>query len=148
MRGLNLFRCTQPWTSKVEKCRCQCAITLVSLTYLSQQWGFANTTNQTLSVSAKVVDGLGWISAYVDGWTELASTESVVYGAGEPHDTPVSTPVAVSPSGGISIAPGHVLMLKWTIHSLNGGKPGMMGIDDVTVTFEGPRGLSIRIAGW
>jgi hypothetical protein len=124
------------------------AMKLVSLAYLSQQWGFANTTNQTLSVSAKVVDGLDWISAYVDGWTQLAATESVVYGAGEPHDTPVSTPVAVNPAGGISIAPGHVLMLKWTIHSLTGGKPGMMGIDDVTVTFEGAPGLSIRIAGW
>ena len=122
------------------------AMKLVSLAYLAQQWGFANTTNQTLSVSAKVVDGLGWISAYVDGWTELASTESVVYGAGEPHDTPDSKSVAVSPSGGISIASGHVLMLKWTIHSLNGGKPGMMGIDDVTVTFEGAPGLTVILA--
>ena len=118
----------------------------VSLAYLSQQWGFANTTNQMLSVSAKVVEDLDWISAYVDGWTELAATESLVYGAGEPHDTPDSTSVTVSPAGGISIAPGKVLMLKWTIHSLNGGKPGMMGIDDVTVTFEGPPGLAIILA--
>ena len=124
------------------------AMKLVSLAYLSQQWGFANTTNQTLSVSAKVVDGLDWISAYVDGWTELDAKESVVYAAGEPHDTPVCTPVSVNPAGGISIAPGQVLMLKWTIHSLTGGKPGMMGIDDVTVTFQGAVGLSIRIAGW
>lgn len=122
------------------------AMKLVSLAYLAQQWGFANTTNQTLSVSAKVVDGLDWISATVDGWTQLAATDSVVYGAGEPHDTPDSTPVTVSPAGGISIAPGQVLMLKWTIHSLNGGKPGMMGIDDVTVTFEGAPGLSIIFA--
>ena len=118
----------------------------VSLAYLSQQWGFKNTTNQTLSVAAKVVDNLDWISAYEDGWTVLASKESDVYGTGEPHDTPVSTPVTVNPEGGISIAPGQVLMLKWTIHSLKGGTPGMMGIDDVTVTFEAPQGLSIRIA--
>ena len=124
------------------------AMKFVSLTYLSQQWGFKNTTNQTRSVAAMVVDNLDWISAYEDGWTVLASKESDVYGAGEPHDTPVSTPVTVNPEGGISIAPGQVLMLKWTIHSLKGGTPGMMGIDDVTVTFEGPRGLSIRIAGW
>ena len=122
------------------------AMKLVSLAYLAQQWGFANTTNQTLSVSAKVVDGLDWISAYVDGWTQLAATESVVYGAGEPHDTPDSTSVTVNPAGGISIASGHVLMLKWTIRSLNGGKPSMMGIDDVTVTFEGAPGLSIILA--
>lgn len=124
------------------------AMKLVSLAYLEQQWGFANTTNQTLSVSVKVVDGLDWISAYVDGWTQLASTDSVVYGAGEPHDTPVSTPVTVNPTEGISIAPGQVLMFKWTIHSLNGGKPGMMGIDDVTVTFESAKeGLVLRVAG-
>ena len=121
---------------------------LVSLAYLSQQWGFKNSTNQTLSIAVKVVDNLDWISTYVDGWTVLASPESEVYGMGEPHDTPVSTSVAVNPEGGIPIAPGQVLMLKWTIHSLKGGTPGMMGIDDVTVTFEGPRGLSIRIAGW
>ena len=119
---------------------------LVSLAYLAQQWGFANTTNQTLSVSAKVADGLDWISAYVDGWTQLAATESVVYGAGEPHDTPDSKPVTANPAGGISIAPGQVLMLKWTIHSLTGGKPGMMGIDDVTVTFEGAPGLTMIFA--
>lgn len=124
------------------------AMKLVSLAYLSQQWGFKNSTNQTLSVAVKVVDNLDWISAYVDGWTELASKESDVYGTGDPHDTPVSTSVPVNPEGGIPIAPGQVLMLKWTIHSLKGGTPGMMGIDDVTVTFEGPRGLSIRIAGW
>ena len=118
-----------------------------SLAYLSQQWGFKNTTNQTLSVSAKVVDNLDWISAYVDGWTVLASKESDVFGAGEPHDTPVSKPVTANPEGGISIAPGQVLMLKWTIHSLKGGTPGMMGIDDVTVTFESaaqPLSITVR----
>ena len=124
------------------------AMKFVSLAYLSQQWGFKNSTNQTLSVAVKVVDNLDWISAYVDGWTELASKESDVYGTGEPHDTPVSTSVPVNPEGGIPIAPGQVLMLKWTIHSLKGGTPGMMGIDDVTVTFQGSVGLSIRIAGW
>ena len=125
---------------------------LSSLSYAAQQWGFANTTNQALSVSVKVSDGLDWLSAYDEGWNVLASTESVVYGAGDAHDTPVSAPVAVTPADGIAIAPGQVLMLKWTIHSLKGGKPGMMGIDDVSVVFEGPRGLSLRIAcrarGW
>jgi len=123
------------------------AIKLSSLAYLAQQWGFANTTNQTLSVVAKVADGLDWISSYGEGWMELASTESVVYGTGDPHDTPVSTPVMVSPEEEISIAPGQVLILKWTIHSLNGGKPSMMGIDDVSVTFEpAKQGLFLRIA--
>ena len=125
-------------------------ITLASLAYLAQQWGLANTANQTLSVSVKVVDVLDWISTYDDGWTELASTNSVVYGAEESHDTPVSTQVTVNPTEEITIAPGQVLMIKWTIHSLKSGKPGMMGIDDVTVTFdvaEGSQGLVIKIAG-
>ena len=122
-------------------------MTLSSVAYLAQQWGFKNDTNQTMSVSAKVVDGLDWISAYDDGWTELGSTQSVVYGEGVAHDTPVSTPVELIPTEGISIAPGKVLMLKWTIHSLKSGKPGMMGIDDVTITFSnGTRGLIIKLA--
>ena len=124
-------------------------VTLSSVAYLAQQWGFKNDTNQTMSVSAKVVDGLDWITAYADGWTELGSTQSAVYGEGVAHDTPVSTPVELVPSEGVStIAPGKVLMLKWTIHSLKSGKPGMMGIDDVKVTFSSkPRGLVLKLAG-
>ena len=108
---------------------------IASVAYSAQQWGFANTTNQTMSVSVKVVDGLDWISAYSDGWTELGSTQSTVYGSDDAHDTPVSTPVEVG-SEDISIAPGQVLMIKWTIHSLTSGKPCMMGIDDVKVEFK------------
>ena len=124
-------------------------MTLASVVYLAQQWGFKNDTNQTMSVSAKVVDGLDWISAYGDGWTELGSTQSTVYGSEDSHDTPVSTAVAITPAEEISIAPGQVLMLKWTVHSLKSGKPGMMGIDDVKVTFgvvEKPQGFAIRLA--
>lgn len=124
-------------------------MTLSSVAYLAQQWGFKNDTNQTMSVSVKVVDDLDWISSYADGWTELGSTQSTVYGTEEVHDTPVSTPVVISPDPEISVAPGQVLMIKWTIHSLKSGKPGMMGIDDVSVGFTPvivPKGLSIHIA--
>ena len=124
-------------------------MTLASVVYLAQQWGFKNDTNQTMSVSAKVVDGLDWISSYGDGWTELGSTQSIVYGSEDSHDTPVSTAVAITPSEEISIAPGKVLMLKWTVHSLKSGKPGMMGIDDVKVTLdvgELVKGFIIRLA--
>lgn len=125
-------------------------MTLSSVAYLAQQWGFKNDTNQTMSVSVKVVDDLDWISSYADGWTELGSTQSTVYGTEEVHDTPVSTPVVISPDPEISVAPGQVLMIKWTIHSLKSGKPGMMGIDDVNVGFAPVRvskGFSIHIAG-
>ena len=121
------------------------AMSLSSVAYSAQQWGFGNATNQTMSVSALVVDNLNWISSYTDGWAELGSTQSYVYGT--EHDTPVSTPVEVMPSEAISIAPGQVLMLKWTIHSLKFGKTGIMGIDDVDVTFEAAKGFAIKIAG-
>lgn len=122
---------------------------LSSVAYLAQQWGFKNDTNQTMSVSVKVVDDLDWISAYSDGWTDLGSTQSAVYGAEDVHDTPVSTSVEIIPTQEISVAPGQVLMLKWTVHSLTSGKPGMMAIDDVSVGFTPvivPKGLSIHIA--
>ena len=122
---------------------------LSSLSYASQQWGFANTTNQTLSISALVTNRLDWIAVYDEGWTVLGSTQSVVYGEGAVHDTPVSTPVEINPSQEISVAPGDVLMLKWTVHSLKSGKPGIMAIDDVNVEFTPVpvvQGFSIRLA--
>ena len=109
---------------------------LSNLTYFAQQWGFKNDTSQTLSVSALVTNRLDWISSFEDGWMELESTQSVVYGEKDVHDTPVPTPVEIIPTQEISVAPGNVLMLKWTIHSLKSGKPGMMGIDDLAVRFD------------
>ena len=110
-------------------------ITLSSVAYSAQQWGFANTTNQTLSVAVMVTNGLNWISSYAEGWTELGATQSLVYSAEDVHGTPVSTPVDIVPAEEISVAPGQVLMIKWTIRSLKSGKAGMMGIDDVSVKF-------------
>ena len=122
-------------------------VKLSSLAYSAQQWGFANNTNQNLSVSVMVTNGLNWISSYAEGWTELGSTQSLVYGTEVVHATPVATPVAITPAEEISVAPGQVLMLKWTIHSLKSGKPGMMGIDDVVVTFvSAEQGTVIKLA--
>ena len=122
---------------------------LSSIEYSAQQWGFANTTNQTLSVSVMVTNHLNWISSYAEGWTDLGSTKSVVYGEGVAHDTPVSTPVSINNFvDEIVFAPGQVLMIKWTVHSLTSGKPGMMAIDDVSVSFTpqpSPPGTVIRI---
>ena len=106
-----------------------------SVAYSAQQWGFGNTTNQTLSVSAQVVDSLDWISAYDEGWKELDTTQTDVYGEGSTHDTPVNASVLLNPSPAITVPPERVLMLRWTVHSLKAGKPGMIGIDDLTVTF-------------
>ena len=124
------------------------AIAISSVSYSAQQWGFKNDTGQTLSMSAKVVDDLNWISAHGYGWTELAASQSVVYGDGVAHDTPVSVLVSVDSGPSISIASGQILMLKWTVHSLKSGKPGMMGIDDVSIKFtSGERGFVFRLAG-
>ena len=121
-------------------------VKLASLAYSAQQWGFANNANQTISISVMVANDLNWISSYADGWMELGSTQSVVYGAEDVHDVPVSVPVEITPAVDISIAPGQVLMIKWTIHSLESGKPGMMGIDDVKVDFQNKaRALSIHM---
>ena len=82
-----------------------------------------------------VTNGLNWISSYAEGWTELGATQSLVYSAEDVHGTPVSTPVDIVPAEEISVAPGQVLMIKWTIRSLKSGKAGMMGIDDVSLKF-------------
>ena len=122
-------------------------VTLSSVAYSAQQWGFKNTTNQTLSVSAQVVNSLEGMAAFDDGWTTLAETQSAVYGEGSAYETPEASRVSVNTESEIRIAPGQVLMLKWTVHSLKSGKPGMMAIDDVAVSFASPKtGLSIRLA--
>ena len=122
-------------------------MTLSTLEYSAQQWGFGNTATQTLSVAAQVVDGLEWMSVYGAGWTELATTQSTVYN-GEKPDAAVSTPVSVAPESDLGIAPGQVLMIKWTINPPAGGKAAMMGIDDVSVVFARlqTRGFAIRLA--
>ena len=125
-------------------------VALSSVEYSAQQWGFGNTTNQTLSLCANVMDSLDWISAYKEGWIELVSTQSAVYDEGNRPIPPVAIPVLVNPRPAILIAPGQVLALKWTVHSLESGSPGIMAVDDVTVMFiDAARlnaGFSIRIA--
>jgi hypothetical protein len=121
-------------------------MTLSSVAYLSQQWGFKNNKKQALSVVARVADGLDWLSTYGDGWLDLCSTESSVYGEGDAHDTPVSAAVNVGPE--IVVAPGRVLLLKWTISPPASGNAAMMGIDAVSVTFvkSQQQGFFLRLA--
>ena len=109
---------------------------LSSVSYSAQQWGFKNTARQTISVSAAVVDSLVWMNAYGGEWTEISSAQSVVYGTDDPHDTPEALEVTPGEGAVIHLEPGQVLMLRWRIHSLSSGTPGMLGIDDVEVRFE------------
>ena len=108
---------------------------LSSVSYSAQQWGFKNTTNQTLSVSAAAAENLAWISDYDGEWTEISSAQSNIYGSEDAHDTPSILTVMPTEASSISVRPGQILMLKWTVHSLKSGTPGMMAIDDLTVTF-------------
>ena len=118
---------------------------LSSVSYSAQQWGFKNNTNQTLSVSAALTEDLVWISDYGSEWTEISSAQSNLYGSGTEHATPSILTVTPTDASALSIRPGQVLMLKWTIHSLRSGTPGMLAIDDLTVTFSRARSLVLHI---
>ena len=109
---------------------------LSSVSYSAQQWGFKNTARQTISVSAAVVDSLVWMNAYGGEWTDISSAQSVVYAEGAAHAMPEELSVTPGEPVEIRVAPGQVLMLRWRIHSLASGTPGMLAIDDVEVRFE------------
>jgi len=125
------------------------AMDLSAVSYSAQQWGFGNTATQTLSVSAQVVGSLDWMSAYGAGWTELGATHSTVYESGDKPETAVSSTVSFNPASNLTIAPGQILLLKWTVNPPASGSAAMLGIDDVTVTFpmSPVRGFAIRLAG-
>ena len=118
---------------------------LSAVSYSAQQWGFKNTTNQTLSVSAALTGNLAWISDYDGEWTVIRSAQSNIYGSEDVYDTPSILTVTPTDISAISVRPGQILMLKWTIHSLKSGTPGMMAIDDLAVTFSRARALALHI---
>ena len=118
---------------------------LSAVSYSAQQWGFKNTTNQTLSVSAALTGNLAWISDYDGEWTVIRSAQSNIYGSEDVYDTPSILTVTPTDISAISVRPGQILMLKWTIHSLKSGTPGMMAIDDLAVTFSRARALVLHI---
>jgi len=111
------------------------AIILTNVSYSAQQWGFKNTASQTLQVSAAVTDVLCWLPEYAGEWKEISSAQSSIFATDEPHDTPEVLVVIPSEALPISINPGQVLMLKWTMKSLTSGTPSMLAIDDLTVMF-------------
>ncbi len=118
---------------------------LSAVSYSAQQWGFKNTTNQTLSVSAALTGNLAWISDYDGEWTVIRSAQSNIYGSEDVYGTPSILTVTPTDISAISVRPGQILMLKWTIHSLKSGTPGMMAIDDLAVTFSRARALALHI---
>ena len=110
------------------------AMTITNISYSSQQWGFANSTNQTLAFACLVTNRLDWIVNFADGWSQCGATDALVFGS--THGMPESTDVDYVPSGGIRIAPGEVLYLRWTFFPPNSGSSSVMAIDDLQVAFE------------
>ena len=110
------------------------AVALTGVSYSAQQWGFANTTNQTLDFSCLVTNRLDWIVGNTCGWRSCIETEAKVFA--DAHDMPESTIVDYVPSDGMRIAPGEVVYLRWTLYPPVKGQSSTMAIDDLTVTFE------------
>ena len=120
------------------------AVALTNVSYSAQQWGFANTTNQLLSLECLVTNRLDWIVSFAEGWQSCTNSEARVFDAGT-HDMPESTAVDYVPSEGIRIQPGEVLYLKWTFHPPAKGSSALMAIDDVKVGFQvNPPGFTIQ----
>ncbi len=110
------------------------AMILTNVSYSAQQWGFANSANQPLVFACLVTNRLDWIVNLTDGWSSCVETDAAVFGS--THGMPESTDVDYVPSGGIRIAPGEVLYLRWTFFPPNSGSSSVMAIDDLQVAFE------------
>ena len=119
-------------------------IRLSSVSYVAQQWGFANTVEHPLSFSVLVTNRLDWMSSFDAGWTVCSSTPAR-YPVADGHATPIETEVSHSPAESIRIAPGDVLLVKWTLEPPSGGSSASMAIDDLSVTFQRPVPLSIHL---
>ena len=112
------------------------AMTITNISYSSQQWGFVNSTNQALGLACLVTNRLDWIVNFADGWSQCVETDAGVFGLGSTHGMPESTDVDYVPPGGIRIAPGEVMYLKWTLFSPSSGGSAAMAIDDLKVAFD------------
>jgi len=122
-------------------------ICLSSVSYNAEQWGFANTTNQTLALSYLVTNRLEWIAVYTGGWSGCVSTETPFLKDNQ-HATFESVKVDYAPESVISIRPGEVLALKWSFNPPASGNSALMAINNVTVTFataEGSKGLVLKV---
>ena len=122
-------------------------VSLSSVVYSAQQWGFANTTNNSLVFSCLVTNRLDWIANIHDGWTDCRETTAQCL-KDVPHDTPVATAVSFAPADQVRVPAGCVLLLKWSVSPPASGYSSLMSIDDLEVTFEEvPRPTLIRLAG-
>ena len=122
-------------------------VSLSSVVYSAQQWGFANTTNNDLVFSCLVTNSLDWIANIHDGWNDCSVTTAQCLKDVQ-HDTPVATAVSFVPAGQIRVPAGWVLLMKWSVRPPASGYSSLMAIDDLRVTFEEvPRPLMIRLAG-
>ena len=112
------------------------AMTLQNVSYLEQQWGFANTNEQAFTCSWLVTNRFDNAVNFPEGWNNCHEAFAGIYGKEETHPVPVETPVTYSPSDDIHIKPGEVLYLKWMFYPPAKGSSALVAIDNLTVTFK------------
>lgn len=110
------------------------AVNLAGISFSAQQWGFANTNEQALSLSCLVTDRLAWMPDLVGEW--VAGAESWAHVYGDDHAIPECETVNFTPATRLRLDPGDVLVLKWTLQPFTKGNSSIMAIDDLVVTFE------------
>ena len=110
-------------------------VRLANVSYLAQQWGFANTNEQRFVCSFMVTNRLDWIVNCQEGWVDFCEVGAKWFGEDEPHPVPVVTQVSYAPETLPRIEPGEVVMFRWMLQSPTSGYSAMMAIDDLTVTF-------------
>ncbi len=108
---------------------------LERVSYAAQQWGFANTAEQSLVCSYLTTNQLVRTVDVVDGWTECCDTAARCL-KGEEHDMPVATAVEEMPAEECRIAPGMVVVLRWKLEPPSSGNSALMAIDDLSITFQ------------
>lgn len=110
-------------------------VRLANVSYLAQQWGFANTNEQRFVCSFMVTNRLDWIVNCQEGWVDCCEVGAKRFSDDEPHSVPVVTQVSYAPETLPRIEPGEVVMFRWMLQSPTSGYSAMMAIDDLTVTF-------------
>ena len=110
-------------------------VRLAGVSFLAQQWGFANTNEHRFVCSFLVTNRIDWIANFHEGWTDCCEIGAKRFGEDEPHPVPVVTQMSYAPETLPRIEPGEIVMFRWIIHSPASGYSAMMAIDDLSVTF-------------
>ena len=111
----------------------QSMVSLDSVAFSAQQWGFANTAPQTLVLEYSISGG---------EWNALAEQSTMDEAAGT---YPAAAAVAARPEG-VYLRQGETLTLRWTLEKPVSGHGALMAVDGLEVTFSAPPRFYMRIA--